>query len=697
MKLRVFIIAAVALVAGISLVLLLRSGHTDLHDSFDPDVLESLSPAKEAVVLRDWLDNSEWAFDERVRMLKWLFQERPEAVMEAIRQNPFAVGSLPEELSRACLELIREKDAEAATGILRTGAQVYPNDPHMLGMAGVAAYLSGRVQEAYRLLNQSELWQREIPLVDFYLGGILVQSEIAADKARGKALLTRVAKAGDADFSTLAALLVLTDLTVPLIEAEFRELFDLLKGVNVFQSGNPDLNSDGLRNLIRRSTRFYPEETLGLAELLLEYPGSTDADRLVYVQLAQSMGLPEKAATMLQDLADSPDFAEGSVEEMLLPRVMAVQKVLSGEYEEGLESLNEIAAANPDDPTIKDLYLLALEAEVPISVEKELLELLLQAKEVPPPLSLRALNRLLEIDPLREETWKTHAIEHLLLENPSLVGNWLIRNAASDQVIDYLQAREDQLDSDGYSILVEASLEKGRTETARNVLARTSGTIEPAVHAFLSARTFLQEGNNDQAYEKWREAYNAALGTDAFPMIKNLGFLALDLGQPITALQSLYSAYSSGIPFSQREASTLMELTLRHGNLAQSISIAQYLVNTFPGNPRHINNLAYFKFIAEEDLDTQVDLMRELAEQYPDVTNYQLTLALGLYKLGRVNEASRLIQNTSINWGEADNRAQLIYAVILSANDQRVVAEGLIRNMDTESLVPEEKALLETM
>jgi hypothetical protein len=125
--------------------------------------------------------------------------------------------------------------------------------------------------------------------------------------------------------------------------------------------------------------------------------------------------------------------------------------------------------------------------------------------------------------------------------------------------------------------------------------------------------------------------------------------------------------------------------------------VASFLSETFPDNEIHKNNLSYFKFLAEEDIEKHVEIMRNLTERNPDITHYQLTLALGLLKSGRQNEAARLIRNTAINWAEADNRAQLIYAIILSANDQRIVAEGLIQNIDMEGLILEEKALLETM
>jgi hypothetical protein len=88
--------------------------------------------------------------------------------------------------------------------------------------------------------------------------------------------------------------------------------------------------------------------------------------------------------------------------------------------------------------------------------------------------------------------------------------------------------------------------------------------------------------------------------------------------------------------------------------------------------------------------------MRTLVEDYPDVTQYRLTLALGLLRIGRTNEAKRLLDSTAIDWASAGTRGKMIYAAVLAASNQRVVADGLIQNIDFSELIPEERALLDT-
>jgi hypothetical protein len=146
--------------------------------------------------------------------------------------------------------------------------------------------------------------------------------------------------------------------------------------------------------------------------------------------------------------------------------------------------------------------------------------------------------------------------------------------------------------------------------------------------------------------------------------------------------------------FSEAEAGRLLQLSLDYGSLAQTVPVAAYLTERFPQKPVHINNLAYFHFLSERNLEEGIASMEKLVEEYPERQAYRLTLALGLLKAGSFNKANRLIESGQIDWDEVGQRGQLIYAAILAANDQRVVAQGLLQNIDPEQLIPEERALM---
>jgi tetratricopeptide (TPR) repeat protein len=336
-----------------------------------------------------------------------------------------------------------------------------------------------------------------------------------------------------------------------------------------------------------------------------------------------------------------------------------------------------------------------LASELPLSVEGPFLKLYLKLPVDNVPTSISVLSRLVKIEPLETADWIDYAIRNLLEKDPVLVGSWLTDVDASEAVIGTLSAKLPAISPDECLILVNAYLSEEDAAQAQATLDATKGLLDPVVEAYLLSQILLLNGDREGAIVYWDEAHQGLLGSNRFPMMKNLGILALKLDQPVNGMQSLYTALTAGIPFSQQLAGQLIELTLKYGSLRQSTQVAEYLANTYSDSVIHKNNLAYFKFLAEEQVEENVEVMRELVDGYPDVPQFRLTLALGLVKAGRTNEANRLLKSTDINWDTTSTRGLLIYAVVLAASDQRTLSEGLVQNIDMDELIPEEKALLE--
>jgi tetratricopeptide (TPR) repeat protein len=369
--------------------------------------------------------------------------------------------------------------------------------------------------------------------------------------------------------------------------------------------------------------------------------------------------------------------------------------MLEERHEEGLALFKELVQAQPDEPALQEAFRLVLQRRgMPLDLERELLETYLRLPVSNVPLSLAVLRRLMEIAPLEQKDWTDFVARELLPQETSLSARWLAIFDRSDKVIEVLAPKRPETGSDETIALTEAYLAADRLDEARELLEESGGTVGAALFEYFQSRIALQAGDKDTAFERWMAAQNAALGSSAFPLLQNLGFLALQLEQPVNALQSLYTAFSAGIAFNRQQLGQLMNLTLSHGRLAQTIRVAEVLRDQYPEEPVHRNNLAYFRFLAQEDLENSVEVMRKLVERYPDVNQYRLTLALGLLRQGRNNEAKRLLESTRIDWQRTSNRGQMIYAAVLAANEQRVVASGLIQNIRLDELIPEERALL---
>ena len=138
------------------------------------------------------------------------------------------------------------------------------------------------------------------------------------------------------------------------------------------------------------------------------------------------------------------------------------------------------------------------------------------------PISLSVLQRLLAIDPIREDEWKAHAAEQLLPEDPGMVSAWLLANGGADSVIKHLRPDLENADEPSAVSLVEAYLIEGQPEEAKQVLLQAADRINPATYAYLGSRVFHALGDSEIAYEKWEESHNAAMASDAYPIVKNL-------------------------------------------------------------------------------------------------------------------------------------------------------------------------------
>jgi tetratricopeptide (TPR) repeat protein len=695
MKMRVIIIACVSLLAGIAFLGLILTNDSQNGDTLDIESLSRLSAESLENQLRKTFASDQLPRGQEEELLVWLFDKHPRLAESLVRESAQQVSRLPSLLSNTALSLLKSQNPEASIATVSLARELFPNNPDVLGIMGVIAYIGGSPAEARRFLEEAESWGQSQPIVDFYLGGILVQASNVAERSRGKSLLMRVVSSQEEEYSELAGLILLSDPSIPLIDKDVDVIFQALKASSAFHADNPKLTTETLRVIINRLIPFKPAEALELAEILIRKSDDNDADRLGIIQLAQDMGYFADAREQLDKLKGAVDPSGDSPEARRMARTMAVQLIAEEKFEEGLEAFMSLVEKQPQDPALRNAFDTVLDQNLPVRVEVTLLRLFLGLPVENVRNALIVLSRLVELEPLREQEWIDFAKEKLLESAPVAVSQWLMEIGAEEVVVETFSSLSRPLDEKETLALVESYLAGENPDAAEGVLARFGDTLDPAIREFLYCRLLVQQGLLEEAFDKWKSAHQLAMGGQAFPLVKNLGFLALQMDQEVNALQSLYTAFSAGVPFTEDQANQLLSLTLSFGNLQQSMNIAEFMVKNDLEDPYNLNNLLYFQFLAEVQIDESVEKMRELVENYPDIYQFQLTLALGLIKAGRTNEASRLVQSTRINWEEAGTRSQMIYAVVLAASNQRVVAEGLIRNINTEELIPEEMALLE--
>lgn len=698
MKPQTFLIGlgGLVLLAILSAAVILRPGAEP--EPLDIASWNELSPEEQQAELREALSGETLPADREIALLAWGFINHPDLSEQLLRERRADVPRLPFYISETSLLLVRNGASQPGFRLINLGLEFFPNNPDVLGASGIVNYLAGERETARQFLEEASTWKQNRPIVDFYLGGLLVTEASTADRTRGKALLTQVLNGEDEELSELSGLTLLTGLNIPLIREDLLKIYDTLDDRDVFRSDNPNLSAEALRVMINRFAPVDPEASQKLAGLLMDHAEATTSDKLGYIQLSQAQMQTEAAAAFMDEIEVLNE--EGLLEPEAaarFARLQAVQFFLERSYTQGLASLeNIVRSPEADHGALQQTFQNILQiAELPLDVQRDVLGVYLELPTLSVENSLQVLNRLTALSPLRQETHVDYALENLFPEDSLAVSRWLLAIGEEETVIDALEGKETWSQAE-IIILANTYLDLEDPANARRVLeSQPRDQRDPAFTAFLFSRVALLEGNTEAASAYWEEATQAVTGTERFPLLKSLGFLALQLDQPVTAMTALQTALAAGIPFSPAEAESLLQLTLTHGRLDQCIEIAQYLTDLQPDSPVALNNLAYFNFLREVDMDASIEKMREVVDEFPEIPQYTLTLALGLIKAGRANEAGRLLRGATIDWAETNNRSRLIYAVVLAATDQRVVAEGLIQDLDLSGFIPEERALLE--
>lgn len=698
MKIRIIIIIVSLLVVCslLTLVLILNGGSAS--EGFSPDEWNELSEVKLDEKVVSVFESGYLPEGEEVRFISWLLADHTDKGIEWIREYADRVRGMEWHLSNTAYQLIKQNNNEMGSAVIRLAQQLYPNHPDVLGVSGIIAYLENQRDIARKYFEEAEVWKANKPIVNFYFGGLLIASDTVADRTRGKTILKKLVNGEDAELKELAGLAMLTSPTVPMTTEDVEFFYEALKEESVFREDNPNLPIEALRLVTNRVVTAFPEEGLELGELMIRYPQATLNDYIGLIRIAQIQGDRESSREFMDLLIQNADLAPGLEENPTFQRIKVVQHFFDEEIEEGL-ILMEKLTADPEAnvPALQETFQ-AIQTSTPtIETERRLLNAYLEMDVHNPGVTLGVLTRLVQIQPLALEKWQQYAMEKLFESNPGVVGDWLVNNDAAGLVIEHITADQSAMDAQLATVLVNAYIAENEIDSAQETLTQTWNKLSPAVAYILQTRIHTINGSKESAIETWGEAYQLTTGTNQFPLLKSLGFLALELDQSVSAMQCLYTALSAGISFTREQAISLLQLTLAHGNLRQSIRTADYLVQIEPSEALHKNNLAYFHFLAEEQVEESVEIMRELVENYPEIHQYRLTLALGLVKAGRMNEADRLLQNTQIDWNSTSPRGLLIYVVVLAATDQRTLAQGLMQNLETDGLIPEEKALLQSI
>lgn len=634
-------------------------------------------------------------------LVEAMIEKDPGLLARLLQAYPKAIPEVESILASIVREKANSQQFEEARVALAIGESIFSTHPDILATGGALRMLSGEMEAGIPLLETALTWNGEHTLANFYLGQYLIQQEDIGDRTRGKQLLFNVLESDTPEFVSRAAVgLFSSNIFLNAVESE--EIFNSLRKFELLT--RESLSRQETRLLVTLTDKAISN---GVAEgpLFLEALARKDdldaAGCVIILFSAIFLDKVEEYAGFLErdELKNLTSGDPLYPQKEFLRIAYGFRKANPDPYVAELEAFLNSANEEVTSLIQSNFGLLLFEGQTP-NIRRALLTEFVELPVDEPARHLGAYQELLKLQPLQENYWVSQSLDKIFDALPVQTANWIFQQTKeTPQLIEFLEGKDlAALSAEKKQLYLEALFRMEDADAIQSVMAKVKQDMPGYLVTFYECRMdVLSESVTDDSIEKLNNAIREAQSEGDYELVQRFGWVALQMGQVQRAMMSLFDSFSAGVPFTEEAASRLLRLTLDYGNINQTLSVADYLHKAYPNQARHRNNVAYFNFLADRKIEESVADMRELAEEFQDVEAYQLTLALGLLKMGRANEAARRLEDARIDVSNLTNRGQLIFALVLSRTGQSSIARGLLANIDRESLIPEEISLLNSI
>ncbi len=305
-----------------------------------------------------------------------------------------------------------------------------------------------------------------------------------------------------------------------------------------------------------------------------------------------------------------------------------------------------------------------------------------------------ALQLELKLPGANEELILTRAIQYFNTDSPSEVlelGRWFNQMGQPAHTLEIISEEEAMRREDLLLVRLDALAQLGRWDEIGVVLQNPRAPIkEEFVRQFFLSRVQFETGQLAKAQISWQRAVLAA-GDDPealWYLARKADILGLR-EEAIVALNKL-----ANIRTERRKAYDAL-LNYYKSDTQQLAATLQKMAQAFPEDRSVLNDWAYVHLLLKEQVPLAVSTARENLIQDKSYLARYITLALGYLRMGEFEAAQELLQSLPIDWNKAVPRYRAIYAVVLFANGQDEQANALLNQLDTSTLLPEERELLQ--
>ena len=224
------------------------------------------------------------------------------------------------------------------------------------------------------------------------------------------------------------------------------------------------------------------------------------------------------------------------------------------------------------------------------------------------------------------------------------------------------------------------------------VLSQDHVTLDPSVIESFHARTAQERNATLDAEMHWNHAISLA-GTDPFKLrfVANFAEQSRANGVALKAYEQL-AHFPEQAELAYRGIQRIGQKT---GDLPTQRSAMAKISARTPEDPNSADQLAYLNLLLGEEIDKNLAIAKNLAEQYPNRLAYRVTTALGY--LRQRNAAAALTQFNApapIDWNQASPSWRAVYAAALLGSDRNDEAQKIIATIPRDRLNAEERALI---
>ncbi len=268
---------------------------------------------------------------------------------------------------------------------------------------------------------------------------------------------------------------------------------------------------------------------------------------------------------------------------------------------------------------------------------------------------------------------------------------WLNRHGAVGEALPLLPLEHCQTNMMLMGARLDALMALNRADEIERMVTAKSAPLEGPLLAAARGVLAARAGRKAEAESLFREALKGdGRSSPGLPFVAKQAELA---GLPVVAIEAYQQLLE--IPGATLDAARqILRLVKPLDDLTVARTTLRHLNSYMPGEELVAGERAWLEALFGDQNDWALATLGRLARARPDQPGWRFGWALATWRKGDAPAALGLIEQAGPEWGKLEPRWQVVYVVVLGANQQREAARRLARQIPSDRLRLQEKTLL---